>query len=90
MAISITTNLSDEDEVILNRMTAEYNGGTPPPEPVTPSQFFRQHIRDWIRSQASRFTDRDQLSLRERYKLATPEEKAQIDAILAQYQVRTS
>lgn len=86
MATSITTNLNDADEFVLNRLTTEYNTTIPAPNPtLSPAQFFREHIRTWIRSQASRFRDRDQLGMRSAYELATPAEQAQIDTLLSPY-----
>lgn len=86
MAIDITTNLNDEDEAVLNRLVQEYNSAQPaPPQQLSPAQFFRQRSREWIRSQASRFFEKDQLGMRAAYKLATPQEQATIDTILDQY-----
>lgn len=86
MATSITTNLNDEDEAVLNRLATEYNTSTlPAPEQLTPAQFFRQYVRDWLRSQASRFLEKDQVGMRAAYRLATPEEQAAVDVILDKY-----
>jgi hypothetical protein len=87
MAASITVNLDDEFESILNDLTNETNRLARLqnlPE-VTPAQFLRQFVRDYLRSQATRLEDSRQLGLRAAFKLATPEEQANISAILDKY-----
>jgi hypothetical protein len=86
VAAQITINLSDSDEALLNKITAEHNGAIPnQPNPLTPAQMLRQTVRDWLRTFAERYSERDRLGMRKAYNLATAEERAQIDAILAPY-----
>jgi len=88
MAIDITINLNDEREAALVRMTNEANAERAwdaSYTPLTPAQFLRRKVRDDLDHAASQYADRDRLSLREAYKQATPQEQAQIDAILNRY-----
>lgn len=85
MATSITINLSDEDEAVLAKLTVEINNAVAgqPPATATPAQVFRHGVREWLRSHASRFAEREQISLRAAYRKATASEQAAIDGILA-------
>jgi hypothetical protein len=86
MATNISTNINDEDEVVLNRLVAEWNiDPVNAGDQLTPAQFFRQHARDWLRMNAARYAAEDQIGMRAAYRLATLEEQATIDTILDPY-----
>lgn len=83
MALDVTVNLTDDREKELVKLTNEWNRGFP--EQRTPAQMLRAQVRDWLDLSAQQRVDAEKLGLRAAFKLATLEEQAQIDAILAQY-----
>lgn len=85
MAIDITINLTDEREAELVKLTNEANRLLPPEGLLTPSQFLRRDVRERLDMSAQQRADAERLGLRAAYKLATPEERAAIDAILDKY-----
>lgn len=87
MATDITINLDDTREAELLKLTEEANvilrrlGQSE----VSPSQFLRRDVRERLDLSAQQRLDAEKLGLRAAYKLATPAEQAQIDAILSKY-----
>jgi len=84
MAVDITISLSDQRETTLTR---EANAHTArfPSDPVTPAQFLRQFVREWLDGLERQYQDTQRISRAEAYRLATVEEQAQIDGILDKY-----
>jgi hypothetical protein len=89
MALDITITLDGDRETTLLRLVAEHNARiseTLGPETLTPTQFVRQRVRvEWLDVETQRYQDAQKVNMREAYKLATPQEQAAIDAILAPY-----
>jgi hypothetical protein len=89
MALDITINIEGDRETTLLRLVAEHNkriSETLAPETLTPAQYVRNHVRnEWLDIETRRYQDAQKVNMREAYRLATPQEQAQIDAILAQY-----
>lgn len=88
MAIDITTNLNDADELVLNKLTAEFNAR---PEnatsQLTPAQFWRQHGRDYLRQHRSRFTAGDNSRLGALNERADATDRATLTAMMLKYGV---
>lgn len=84
MALNVTVNINDADEVILNKYTARYNVFHKL-DPQTPSQLVRQEIRDWIRANEALLAEEAKIGLKAAYEKATLTEQTQIDAILQKY-----
>lgn len=84
MALDITVNITDAREEELTKLTDEHNIAFPA-DILSVAQFLRQFVRSWLDLSAQQRADSERLGLRAAYKLATQEEQAQIDAILAPY-----
>lgn len=86
MAIDITISLSDDREAELNKITNESNIAIGiPSEAVTPTQWLRRYVRDFLDMSASQRTERDRLALRAAYKAAPANVQTQVDTLLAPY-----
>jgi hypothetical protein len=86
MAVDITISLTDAREATLGRLTAAFNSvPANVNQPVTPAQFMRQFVKDWLDLDQRQFDDNQRLKLRAAYLLATPSEQAAIDLILNKY-----
>lgn len=86
MALSVTINLNDALQAELEKLATEHNVAFPG-APNTPAQQARDILRGHLELSAQQRGDRERLGFRAVYEVATPADKAVMDAIRAKYNV---
>ena len=85
MPTDYTISLSDELQTELELRTAEANAMPGVTQPMTPAQFLRREVRERLRVGAARRADQERVRMRDIYRMATPDDKAVMDALIVKY-----
>lgn len=84
MALDVSITLNDAQQAELEKLTTDHNRGFPGAN-LTPRQKARNILQEHLDVSAQQRVDTEKLGFRQVYNVATPEDKAVMDAMRAKY-----